>query len=130
MSTAVHTAPSPSGGGTVPALTDRELLVLKRVAGGDTYAAVARSLGISHNTAEWYGKQVIRKLGAKSIAHAVFLACHAGILDGSPRPHGNHAGAMAHRRRGEELCESCKEGDRAYHVAHRAAQKAKRNDAA
>lgn len=127
MSTAVRTVPSP--GGAAPVLTERERLVLERVAGGDTYAAVARSIGISHNTAEWYGKQVIRKLGAKSIAHAVFLACHAGVLDGSLRQHGNHAGAMAHRRRGEEVCDRCKEGDRAYHVAHRASQKARRNTA-
>lgn len=129
MGTPVRTVPSPAGGGA-PVLTGRERLVLERVAGGDTYAAVARSLGISHNTAEWYGKQVMRKLGAKSIAHAVLLACQAGVLDGRPRRHGDHAGFAAHRARSEEPCDECWAGERVYRADLRRARRTAKADAA
>lgn len=63
-----------------PSLAPRELQVLKHMAAGGTYAAVGREMGISHNTAEWYGKQVMAKLGARTITQAVYMACQRGLL--------------------------------------------------
>ncbi|RIH58254.1 hypothetical protein D3C59_36345 [Streptomyces sp. SHP22-7] len=39
-----------------------------------------------------HSKQILRKLGAQTSAHAVFLACAAGTLDPTRR-HGDHAGS-------------------------------------
>ena len=99
---------------TGPLLTDRELDVLQRMADGSTYVAIGREYGLSDRTVAWIGQGVMRKLGARSITQAVFLACRAGILDGRPQRHGDHAGYAAHWYRGEEPCEACRAGERAY----------------
>lgn len=103
-------------------LTARELDVLTRMANGSTYEAIGREYDRSVRTICWIGQVVMRKLGARSIAHAVLLACQAGILDGRPRRHGDHAGYAAHVYRGEDptLCEPCRAGESAYRIARRA----------
>jgi hypothetical protein len=59
----------------------------------------------------------------------VFLAVQAGLLD-PRRRHGDHAGFAAHRYRGEEPCEACWEGERAYRRERRAARRAAKSAAA
>lgn len=89
MTTVARVGPSPNGGGPRPSLTERELDVLTRMANGATYEAVARAYGFSDRTASWIGQCIMRKLGANSIAQAVYEACRTGILDVSeaqPRP--------------------------------------------
>ncbi|MFD0555368.1 helix-turn-helix transcriptional regulator [Streptomyces rectiviolaceus] len=108
----------------MPSLTDRELKLLTLMAGGGTYDVAARELGCSNRTASWIGQQIMRKLGAQSIAHAVLLGCQAGILDGRPQRHGDHAGFAAHQYRDEEPCDDCWEGERTYRRDLRAARKA------
>ena len=115
--------PSPSGGGPVPYLTDSELAVLQRAAHGDTYALIARDLGYVEKSVSKMALRLNRKLGARNITHAVLLACQAGLLDGRPRRHGDHAGFAAHRTPGEEPCEACWAGERAYQRDRKAAQK-------
>ncbi|MFC9497706.1 helix-turn-helix transcriptional regulator [Streptomyces sp. NPDC056982] len=120
----------PSSGGPAPSLTEREARVLNLMAAGATYEAVSRELICSDRTASWIGQRVMKKLGAKSIAHAVLLGCQAGILDGRPQRHGDHAGFAAHRYRGEEPCDACWDGERAYRADRRAARKASMSNAA
>ncbi|MFD9249574.1 LuxR C-terminal-related transcriptional regulator [Streptomyces bottropensis] len=123
MSAPVQVGPSPSGDGPIPSLTDRELELLTRVANGESYPDIAASWVVEQITVRTTGARVLRKLGARNIAHAVFLACRAGVLDPSRR-HGDHAGFAAHRYYGEEPCDECWEGERAYRRDLRAARKA------
>jgi hypothetical protein len=59
----------------------------------------------------------------------VLLACHAGILDGRPRRHGDHAGYAAHVYRGEEPCDACRAGELEYRAGLRARNAMKANAA-
>lgn len=124
--------PSTSSGGPVPSsgwepaqgapLSERQLEVLTRIANGQSWEQIGRAMGLTIGGVGSYNKQILKKLGASSAAHAVFLACRAGVLDPTRR-HGDHAGFAAHRYRGEEPCEECWEGERAYRRALRAARK-------
>ncbi|WP_267972416.1 MULTISPECIES: helix-turn-helix transcriptional regulator [unclassified Streptomyces] len=105
-----------------PALTATELAVLERAANGDTYAVIAKALGYQEKSVSKMALRLARKLGANNITHAVFLACRLGVLD-PRRRHGDHAGFVAHVRRGEEPCSSCRAGEREYKASRRAARK-------
>lgn len=98
--------------------------LLTRVAEGETYRQVAKDWVVAEITVRTTGARVMRKLGACTIAHAVFLAVQLRILDPTRR-HGDHPGFAAHRYYGEEPCEACWDGERAYrrerHAARRAA---------
>lgn len=120
MTAPVEVGPSPTIGGPTPALTPREAAVLVRVAAGATYVQLAREWGLSEISVRGYGARAMRKFEATTIAHAVMLACHAGILDGRPQRHGDHAGYVAHTRRGEVPCDACDAGERAYRAGLRA----------
>ncbi|MFB7605244.1 response regulator transcription factor [Streptomyces gardneri] len=102
-------------------LARRELAVLTLVSQGLSYGECARQLQppVAENTAKAHMKHILAKLGARSAPHAIFLACQAGILDGRPRRHGDHAGYEAHRKRGEDpkQCEPCRLGERAHKQA-------------
>ncbi|WP_157849399.1 response regulator transcription factor [Streptomyces violaceorubidus] len=119
------TAPARLGPATTggPGLTPSELAVLERAANGATYALIARDLGYQEKSVSKMALRLARKLGARNITHAVFLAVAAGVLD-PRRRHGDHPGFVAHRRRGEEPCEACWDGERAYRRERRAARKA------
>ncbi|QWA26811.1 LuxR C-terminal-related transcriptional regulator [Streptomyces osmaniensis] len=108
----------------MPFLTDIEYGVLEGRANGLNATAIAARLQYSYRAIEDAATRTVRKLGARDMAHAVFLACHAGLLDGRPQRHGDHAGFAAHRYRDEEPCEACWEGERAYRRDRRAARKA------
>ncbi|GAA3113656.1 LuxR C-terminal-related transcriptional regulator [Streptomyces echinatus] len=100
-------------------LTARQLDVLKRIAEGQPWARIGSDLGISINGVGSINKQILAKLGATSAAHAVFLGCRAGLLDGRPQRHGDHAGYTAHLRRHETPCDDCAKGEIAYRAARR-----------
>jgi DNA-binding CsgD family transcriptional regulator len=132
----VTTAPARPGptttGGPGPApddplkglpLTARQFDVLHRIAQGQSWQQIGRDLGLTVGGVGSHSKQILRKLGAQTSAHAVFLACAAGTLDPTRR-HGDHPGFVAHQRRDEEPCEACWEGERAYRRERRAARKA------
>lgn len=109
-----------------PALTVRQLQVLGLLADGLTHWQAAHRLGISKTALNDRLKEAVRKLGATSTPHAVLLACRAGLLDGRPQRHGDHAGYEAHRRRGEDpkRCpHGCWAGEQAHKAALRARQK-------
>ncbi|MCF0086662.1 hypothetical protein B0E37_01719 [Streptomyces sp. MH192] len=96
--------------------------MLERAANGDTYAVIAKALGYQEKSVSKMALRLARKLGANNITHAVFLACRLGVLD-PRRRHGDHAGFVAHVRRGEEPCSSCRAGEREYKASRRAARK-------
>lgn len=123
MTVPVLTDPSAVGGPAMY-LTARELELLTRVANGETYIQIARDWVVEEVTVRGTGFRVLRKLGANNITHAVLLACRAGILDGRPQRHGDHAGYAAHVYRGEDPCAACKAGESQYRAERRAARKA------
>lgn len=138
MTAPVQVGPSPSGDGPVPSsrrgpsdrpLTARQLEALQRASQGETHKQIARALFIDENSVGKLMTEVFRKLGAVNMPNAVLLACAEGILD-PRRRHGDHAGFAAHRYHGEEPCEACWEGERAYRRDRRAARRARQINAA
>lgn len=99
-------------------LVDREIQVLALVARGNSYAEIASTLHLAHASVRNYGSSAIKKLGARSQAHAVHLAWEAGIL--RRERHGDHAGFVAHTRRGEPPCDGCVQGELDYQAERRA----------
>jgi len=93
-------------------LVEREIQVLKGIAEGGSYAEIAAALVLAHATVKNYAHSAIKKLGARSQAHAVHLAHQAGLL--RRERHGDHAGYAAHIYRQEDPCDLCKAGERAY----------------
>lgn len=116
--------PTPTGAsGPLPALTDIEHTVLEGRANGLTYADIAARTHYSLIGIKKVGLRVLTKLGARDMAHAVLIACQAGVLDGRPQRHGDHAGFAAHVYRGEDpwaCTKGCPEGERAYRRAQKA----------
>lgn len=121
--------PSSSSGGPVPSLTPIELTVLQHIADGLTRKQIGDRTSYTFDGVSKVCNRILRKLGARNQPHAVFLAVRAGILDPTRR-HGDHAGFAAHRYRGEEPCEACWEGERAYRRELRAARKSRQSNAA
>ena len=103
-------------------LTPLEQETLELVADGLTFPQIGRRLNSTTSAAELRMQRVMRKLGAASSAQAVILACRAGILDGRPQRHGDHAGYEAHRRRGETPCEACRVGEREHRSRYKSRQ--------
>ena len=95
-------------------LTPRQTDVLQLAAQGQTYHQIGRALGITRNTVDVLMRQICKRLQAQNLPHAVLLGCRAGILDGKPRRHGDHAGYNAHKYRGEDPCDLCVAGERKY----------------
>lgn len=109
-----------------PVLTDVELAVLCGAAEGQTYEALGRQLSLTGKSVGNVAMRVIDKFDARSITHAVLLACRAGILDGQRRRHGDHAGYAAHKYRGEDPKDcphGCWEGELAYRADRRRARR-------
>lgn len=70
------------GNGRVPALTQRELEVLRLMAEGHGVGANARALRITPNTCRGYVKTILAKLDAHSQLEAVAKATKLGLLPG------------------------------------------------
>lgn len=109
----------------MPSLSEIEITVLEGVANGLTYRQIGKQIGYTFRGAADAGARAVHKLGANSLAHAVFVACQLRILDPTRR-HGDHAGYAAHVYRNEEPCAACKRGESAYRAERRAARKAAR----
>jgi DNA-binding CsgD family transcriptional regulator len=104
-------------------LSDLEAAVLRHAAEGLTIEATARLLDSSPPAVQDARHRLLGKLGAASMPHAVHLAHLAGIL--RRERHGDHAGFIAHQRRGEDpwaCTQGCPEGERAYRAERRRAR--------
>lgn len=103
-------------------LSELEITVLRFASEGRTFAAIARILDVTEASVLGARQRALAKLGARNIANGVILACRAGILDGRPQRHGDHAGYEAHRRRGEDPKQcphGCWEGEQVHKAAIR-----------
>lgn len=123
MTAPARTGPSPSGGGPTVSLSPRQLEVLRHAANGHTIPETAQAMHLAVSTIHYHQQVILHTLRARNLANAVLLACQAGVLDGRPRRHGDHAGFAAHVYRGEEPCELCWAGERAYRAERRQARK-------
>lgn len=109
--------PSSRRGPSSRPLTPHQLKALRLAASGYTHQQIAAELGIAPSSVGKLNTEIFRKLGAKSMPHAVHLAHLAGIL--RRERHGDHAGYAAHIYRREEPCDLCKAGERDYRNARR-----------
>lgn len=106
-----------------------EMDVLLAMAAGRTLAQIATEWGVERGTVHTFAARLRRRLGAETNPHAVFLACQAGLLDGRPQHHGDHNGYEAHIRRGDrgdEICDDCRAGEKAYRAGLREARNAQK----
>lgn len=118
----MQVGPAPQGGGPVPNLSGNELAVLQGSADGETYAQTAKRISLTDKSVANVGRRLMAKLGAQTMAQAVFISVRLRILDPTRR-HGDHAGFAAHRYHGEEPCGACWEGERAYRRERRVARR-------
>jgi LuxR family transcriptional regulator len=63
------------------ALSGRELEIIRHTAQGHTAKEIARMTGLDPRTIESYAVSIRRKLLAKNITHAVYLASRQHMLD-------------------------------------------------
>lgn len=61
-------------------LSDREVQVLALVAEGNTVQSTADALGTSFFTVQTQMQDILRKLGARNKAHAVYLGMTSGVI--------------------------------------------------
>ncbi|MEW2415333.1 LuxR C-terminal-related transcriptional regulator [Streptomyces sp. NPDC046866] len=92
--------------------------LLTLLAEGRTLQQIAHDWDLEPGTVRIYAARLRRYLGADTNPQAVYLACRAGILDGRPQRHGDHAGYEAHRKRGETPCDDCRAGEKAHRARY------------
>ena len=63
------------------ALTEREIQVLRAVAGGNANKIVGQLLNVSEETIKAHMKSILSKLGANDRTHAVTIAVKRGIIE-------------------------------------------------
>jgi DNA-binding NarL/FixJ family response regulator len=66
---------------TDDALTEREIEVLREVAGGNANKVVALRLAVSEETVKAHMRSILSKLGANDRTHAVTIALRRGIIE-------------------------------------------------
>ena len=66
-------------------LTDREIEVVRLMAGGYRNREIARALGTAEGTIKNHVSSILAKLGARDRTRAVLKALESGLLDGSGR---------------------------------------------
>ncbi|MET0532675.1 MAG: response regulator transcription factor, partial [Steroidobacter sp.] len=69
-------------------LSEREIAVLRLVAGGNSNKEIGARLSITEQTAKAHLKRIIAKLGANDRTHAVTLALDRGVLTSAIPPNG------------------------------------------
>lgn len=61
-------------------LTNREMTIVKCLANGNNSLEIAHTLFISHSTVRTHRKNILRKAGARNVAHLVQLALANGWI--------------------------------------------------
>lgn len=62
-------------------LSNREIEIMKYKAKGFTAKEIARLIGLEHRTIEIYVSNIRKKLEAKNIAHAIYIAIQKNMLN-------------------------------------------------
>ena len=62
-------------------LSNREVEIIKYIANGCTAKEIARVVGLEPRTIETYLFKVRKKLCAKNIAHAIYIACNKKLFE-------------------------------------------------
>jgi DNA-binding NarL/FixJ family response regulator len=62
-------------------LSIREIQVIRFTANGLTAKETAKALGLEYRTIEIYVSNIRKKLAAKNIAHAIYIATQHNILN-------------------------------------------------
>ncbi len=73
-------SPAPPGPAVVEPLTERELTILRAMAGHLTFPEIGRELHISRHTVKSHAQHIYQKLGATSRSEAVAEARRVGLL--------------------------------------------------
>ncbi len=76
-------------------LTMHEKQILKRIAVGETYSAVALELGLTEKAVDKHAERIHRKLGAHCVAHLVHYALANGEVNFLFRPGESSLGQVA-----------------------------------
>lgn len=117
--------------GPPPTLTATQTRILHLVTEGHDQEQIAYIVRLSSHTICFQLQKMRRAFGAFNNAQLVHLAYQAGVLEAPPkRRHGDHAGYVAHTRRGEAPCDACDAGEKAYRAGLRANRKRVAVDAA
>lgn len=61
-------------------LSCREMEVIKYTATGYTAKEIAKLISLDHRTIETYMANIRKKLNAKNITHAIYIACHTNVF--------------------------------------------------
>lgn len=56
-------------------LSSREVEILEYTAQGFTAKEIGKSIGIGYRSVEIYMARIKKKLGAKNVAHVIYIAC-------------------------------------------------------
>ena len=88
-------------------LSPREREVFSLLAQGFTCRSIARRLVLSHETVRSHARNGMRRLGARTRAHAIALALSRGeiVFEPAPRPRAEADVVSAPRVTGDELKE-------------------------
>lgn len=71
---------------TAPDLSEREFLILRRVAAGHAFKHIARDLGVVDSAVAMAVYQMRAKFGATNTAHLIALAYRTRVLTVPPLP--------------------------------------------
>ena len=104
---------------TGPLLTTNELAVLTGAAAGHTYAVIGHRLGLNEKSIAKIAFRAARKLGARNITNAVWVATLAGVIGRYPDC-GDRAAYLRHLRRRETPCPACRGANARHGVEQRA----------
>jgi DNA-binding CsgD family transcriptional regulator len=97
-------------------LTEFQRRIVQHAALGFTQRETARELGTTWQSVAHSGRMAMRKLDARSMAHAVHLAGIAKLI--SPYPCGDYRTYTWHLNHGVPLDEACRAARREYDNEH------------
>ena len=97
-------------------LTEFQRGVVQHAALGRTYRETARELGSTQRSVAHTARLAMAKLGARSIAHAVYIATVAGLV--SRYPCGDFRTYLWHLRSGVPLDDACRAARHRYDKEH------------
>lgn len=104
-----------------PALSERQLEILRLRAGGFTGPQIAAALHCAVSTVDYHERVIVHVLQARNITNAVHLGHTLGLI--APREDcGSRAAYVRHLRRGEPTDPACRSANAQYMAERRAGE--------